>query len=404
MKRFLAFVALPYLVGFLLSQNNLPRVQLFLAPLLFRLRSRTSSSSALDRILQMQHSHSNATPKVGFNVDDCYASLLKKMDHPEEQFSDLETVLHRNGESEACGTTTLNLATELRQVLQSMSNAKISTCPAGDDKYQVESLLTRLFQQLFRTQCTSPEDDRSPDDGFYGFCDMGEARTPILLDHKKLVPVRNGEAKTTYLPCHFHDAHGVRVTSLPQLSQLAANPKQPEQQCRPDNDQPETCAAADESNATTTRQLHLYAVQAGRVFLHTPSYVGQIIPLPHVQGGDPSLPVFLEVLSVRPAVFDVHNFFTRAESVDLVDRALAETKESHRMKRSSTGATGYNVNERRTSENGFDTDGKTSMAVKRCVNCTIIIWSASQSKNERRARNSLDITKHLTSCPLFCCF
>ena len=106
---------------------------------------------------------------------------------------------------------------------------------------------------------------------------------------------------------------------------------------------------------------------AGRVFLHTASHVGQIIPLPHVRGGDPDLPVQLEVLSVRPAVFDVHNFFTRAESRDLVDRALAETKESHRMKRSSTGATGYTVNNRRTSENGFDTDGKTSMAVKRCV-------------------------------------
>ena len=35
------------------------------------------------------------------------------------------------------------------------------------------------------------------------------------------------------------------------------------------------------------------------------------------------------------------------------------------MKRSTTGASGYNLNSKRTSENGFDTHGKEAMVVKR---------------------------------------
>ena len=376
-RRFVAFVAFPYLVGLLVSHLNLPFVLQFLAPTL----DKAFSSPQGQRILQsnfLTPANHKDGEFVGFHVDACYGALLQQLPNP-DNFVGLTTQIHRNGESEPCGSTTVNLATQLRQVLDDMSH-RIAFCPNWNDKYQVESLLTRLFQHLFHAQCVSLEDDRSPEDGFYGFCDMGETRTPILIDHNKLVPVtKSGHGtKKSYLPCHFHDPHGVRVTSLSQLSQLAADPKQPDVSvCRPDTDGAETCAADDEDDtiAATTRTLHLYAVPAGRMFLHTPSYVGQIIPLPHVQGGDPSLPVYLQVLSVRPAVFDVHNFFTKTESQDLVNRTLAETKESHRIKRSSTGASGYNVNQRRTSENGFDTDGKTSMKVKRCVRPSVrVFW------------------------------
>lgn len=37
----------------------------------------------------------------------------------------------------------------------------------------------------------------------------------------------------------------------------------------------------------------------------------EIIPLPHVQGGDPDKPVYLKVLSVSPRVFDLVNFFSK---------------------------------------------------------------------------------------------
>jgi prolyl 4-hydroxylase len=163
---------------------------------------------------------------------------------------------------------------------------------------------------------------------------MGEARTPILLDHNKLVAVDN------YLPCHFHNQYGVRVTSL---KALVDSPR------RDDAD----------------NKMHLYAVPAGRVFMFAASHIGQIIPLPHVTGGDPTKPVYLEVMSLSPRVFDLHNFFTREESADLVDRALKETRESHRIKRSSTGASGYNINPTRTSESGYDTSGATAVAIKK---------------------------------------
>jgi hypothetical protein len=93
--------------------------------------------------------------------------------------------------------------------------------------------------------------------------------------------------------------------------------------------------------------------------------VGEIFNLPHIQGADPNKPVYMEVLSLTPRVFDIFNFFTRDESAGLVEKALTETKDSHRIKRSSTGSSGYNIFERRTSESGFDTHGKTAQAVKR---------------------------------------
>jgi hypothetical protein len=147
----------------------------------------------------------------------------------------------------------------------------------------------------------------------------------------------------------------VRVTSLPQLVKLMTASK--------------FCSKEGTSDDGTCDQVPLYAVQAGRVFLFAASYVGQRIDLPHVKGGNPSLPVYLEVLSVRPAVFDLHNFFSKDESAELVDRALKETKESHKIKRSTTGdkASTENINKRRTSESGFDTNGETSMLIKqRC--------------------------------------
>lgn len=72
------------------------------------------------------------------------------------------------------------------------------------------------------------------------------------------------------------------------------------------------------------------------------------------------MPISLEVLSVAPKVFDIHNFFTPVEAKEVVDKVLNEKSESHKMKRSSTGASGYNLNSKRTSENGFDTHGKVS--------------------------------------------
>lgn len=75
--------------------------------------------------------------------------------------------------------------------------------------------------------------------------------------------------------------------------------------------------------------------------------------------------VTLEVLSLKPRVFDIHNFFNLEESNELMEKALAETSETHRFHRSTTGTTGASVFNKRTSENAWDTHGKTALVVKK---------------------------------------
>jgi len=114
--------------------------------------------------------------------------------------------------------------------------------------------------------------------------------------------------------------------------------------------------------------LHLYAVSAGRVFMFAPSYVGETFKLPHVPNTNNNVnELMLEVLSIEPRVFEVHNFFTKEEGDKVIEHILAETDENMRLKRSSTGATGYTVNSHRTSEGGFDTTSPHAVEIKtRC--------------------------------------
>ena len=196
------------------------------------------------------------------------------------------------------------------------------------------------------------------------YCDMGIDRTPIQPDHNNLVRL----AQVKSLPCTFHTREGLRVTSLSMLVELAREVKSGEGECEvgdnsEENDQ-QTCTSGNGDGGNARKELHLYAVSAGRVFMFAPKHVGEIFELPHVKGPQ-GLPVSLEVMSLTPRVFDIYNFFNRDESAAIVDKALKETSETHKMKRSSTGASGYNLNSKRTSENGFDTHGKEAQIVKR---------------------------------------
>jgi hypothetical protein len=97
------------------------------------------------------------------------------------------------------------------------------------------------------------------------------------------------------------------VTSLQQLAELALRAGEVGEktvEC-------ETSADGMCSSVSPLLPLHLYAVPAGRVFMFAPNYIGEIITLPHVRGGDPSLPVYLRVLSLSPLVFDLVNFFSK---------------------------------------------------------------------------------------------
>jgi hypothetical protein len=63
---------------------------------------------------------------------------------------------------------------------------------------------------------------------FANFCDAGVEHTPILPDHRKLVPYILSTSSTedgTYLPCHFHTREGVRILSLHQLASYAREVK-----------------------------------------------------------------------------------------------------------------------------------------------------------------------------------
>jgi hypothetical protein len=298
-----AAVAVPYFLGYILS-------------------SKVISVDHFHRYLQNTELLSAVQDLVVTDAvcEQALASLFEK-----NGLEGVSIVVHRNGESESCGDASVKWDA-LRRAVHTFDY-----CPDQFNKFDVESFLTRLLAEYVKS-CDSDLEELK-DDGFLGHCDRGEERTPIMLDHQQLVRVPS----TQTLPCRFHTREGLRITSLEQLSKLL-----------------EETAGACNANGTCSAipQLHLYAVSAGRVFMHAPSFVGETFELPHVQGPK-GLPVSLEVLSISPRVFDVHNFFTKEESEDLVKKALAETSETHRINRSTTGASSVvNVNSQRTSESG----------------------------------------------------
>lgn len=291
--------------------------------------------------------------------------VMMKLAEKGDPFEGLRFVVHRNGEASPCGQSTTNALYETfrKGALSLISYAS----PGSFDKYDFDSFLTRTLAEflLSKDTCHSTEPSEkgsTGQKGLLGYCDLGPDHTPIQLDHEKLVPVRRKSGEES-LPCHFHTREGRRVTSLQQLADLARDGAESAAALAKD-----ACSSGGQHEAKTcaSNQLdvHLYAVPAGRVFIFAPSHVGEIFHLPHVKvpGG---LPVSLKVLSLEPRVFDVFNFFDKEESAEIVRKAKAETSESHRIKRSSTGSSGYNINSRRTSENGFDTHGKIAIAVKK---------------------------------------
>ena len=192
---------------------------------------------------------------------------------------------------------------------------------------------------------------------FLTFCDMGEKNTPILPDHENLAHVITGNVST--LPCHFHTREGLRFHTYQQLVDYVNDVKEKTLTVQ------EECSISDDGSTVCTpiqADVHLYAVPAGRQFMFAPSFIGEIFEIKHVEN---ELPISLTVMSLSPRVFDVINFYDKEESKSIVDKALKETSETHKIKRSSTGASGYNVNSQRTSENGFDTHGETAVTVKK---------------------------------------
>ena len=220
--------------------------------------------------------------------------------------------------------------------------------------------------------------------------------------------------KPTYLPCRFYTREGIRIVSIPHLQSIILDRqqqvladtkvkvmKEDMTECLPTSngiimdidgttatdisESPSMMECPTSTTATNSMlDFHIYAVPAGRVFMFAPKYVGEIFTLSHIvlpkpptttetttttptmnDGAvdvdtPPDVPrvvisknmsvVSLEVLSVVPPIFDIHHFFSMAESEQLITKALAEQSETYRFHRSTTGTSTSNVYSQRTSE------------------------------------------------------
>ena len=368
LRVFILYMVIPYMIGVYYSKNNLPFVRSKLAQFTEQLTeifrdepvkySEASAETCLNRLLVIMHEGKHK----------------KRHDQP---FANLTIVLHPNGQhDEPCGRTEIDIIQGLENLLQN----EPGRCPLNFEKYQLEALLTRLLHSLLEQggSCHMPTTAGFTKD-LYSYCDRGKDYTPILPDHEQLVPIEHGVhnngsdendqvAATATLPCHYHSAQGIRITSLPMFAQLARlvvdkdeSITEPDATCN-DNEAKE-CAANNPASTIFTRELHLYAVPAGRVFMFPAARVGETIPL-LLAGADPKEPIVLTVLSTSPRVFDVSNFFDRVDSDDLVQRALEETREAYRIKKSTVGVTKTSAS-KRTSESGFDTNSRVATKLKR---------------------------------------
>lgn len=318
------------------------------------LREMLDSATKKTRILQQSQQTIGPHLRMSTCLARVEALLWNNSSHEQDSIS---LMLHHNGNASHCQE--LSLSTLIDTTLKTIQS--MDSCPSLNKKYVWESFLTTVLANV--AQSCHATDTQTPEYGFPGFCDRGYEKTPIQRDHAQLIPLRY--QSQTFLPCHFHTHQGVRVTSLSQFTDWMYQREEEAQVCEPTTATDEQHQQCNSDTSTSTITLHLYAVPAGRLFLFTAMSVGDIIPLPHVKGGDPTMPVYLEALSLSPRVFDVVNFFSPIESYQVVQRALKETRDLYRMQRSTTGAVGRNVIDMRTSENGFDTNGKTAVTLKR---------------------------------------
>lgn len=312
-------------------------------------RSASSGIHVADADLPLASVSAEQQEAACSGVYKAFGLIEKETDTQTSVFNTVNFALHRNGESAPCGRSPSSTVA-LKSAVQGSNHICNSKYP---DKFQVESFLTDLFAtELWpgSDTCETTDNETARADGFYGYCDMGPDRTVIQNDHHRLVKTKNNK-----YPCRFYTREGRRVYSLQHFTNLAeqAVAKSAEETC---SEGDETCEAAP--------TVHLYAVPAGRMFMFPASHVGERFVLNHVQERVNGT-IVLEVISIEPRVFEIENFFTMTEAQELIEKALADTSPTHGFHRSTTGATHGQVFSKRTSENAWDTDGSTSMRIKR---------------------------------------
>ena len=287
----------------------------------------------------------------------------------------------RNGETDVCGNVPFLGVGTVKDAAYAMFPSLSKNGLGSMTKYQLDAVLTYIvslaqdgsdqcgiapnpmsgkgrmakqWQEWFERASARPMNS-----GFLKFCDMVEGeRLTIQTDHEKLEKVPASFAGVDTFPCHFHTKEGLRITSFDQLITKVKEIHDNLEQCKENGNYHDSCKRT---------ELSLHAVPAGRVFMFASSYVGEIIELDHIENPLGNR-VYLETLSLSPRVFEIHNFFTVDEADRIVHNAVTMTADTHKFKRSSTGASGYNLNPTRTSENAFDTHSTEAQTVKRrCI-------------------------------------
>ena len=262
--------------------------------------------------------------------------------------------IHRSGEPQACGSAPISV----RLINDCLQSYKLRDCPkSGEDldEFMTESLLTTYIdQQLSSEACASTDELKNEDlRGFLQYCDMGEDMTVPQLDSGSLRRVASGS-----LPCRFFTREGVRISSLKHLATLVKNStKVPAEECAV-----EETAGAQPVCKSSVGQLEIYAVPAGRMFMLTPKYVGEVFELSHAKD-EHGQPLLLEVLSTSPKVFTVYNFITPDEADALVEKALNERAPSYRLRNANVHTEVRN----RTCDAGWDTQGKLARSLRKYV-------------------------------------
>jgi len=111
-------------------------------------------------------------------------------------------------------------------------------------------------------------------------------------------------------------------------------------------------------------------VPHNRLFLWPTFAVGHVATVRDVPSPVAGKHITLETISREPKIFRVKHFFSEEESLEMIDSALNMQGEEYRLKRSSTGAKGYNQDSFRTSENAFDTNSEVTLSDTTCLAST----------------------------------
>ena len=132
--------------------------------------------------------------------------------------------------------------------------------------------------------------------------------------------------------------------------------------CQRDLNETESCTLHDDQGTLVhgCEDIHdegmkLWWVPKSRLFMWPTFGIGHIAEVRDIPSPVAGEKIVLETISVEPKIFRIYNFFSKEETDEMIHNALTATEDQFRLKRSSTGAKGYNPDTFRTSENAFDT-------------------------------------------------